>query len=79
VANDWASGGNIAPWIHVPASAALEPGFVIAHPNSGGSGHCGIVDYDGWGIAAGTLNVNRQSVMFLDGSSGLSKWSNDEN
>lgn len=44
-------------------------GWVIAHPNSLGSGHVGIVDFDGVGIAAGKKIVNRRFREWLDGSS----------
>ena len=33
--------------------------FVVGHYNPVDSGHCGIVDFDGWGIAAGANTVNR--------------------
>lgn len=71
VANHWAYGENIAPWISI--STEPEPGFVVAHPNPYGLGHCGIVDYDGWGICAGTEKVHRQYVEFLDGSCGFNR------
>ena len=44
-------------------------GWVIAHPNSLGSGHVGIVDFDGVGIAAGKKIVNRKYEDWLGGSS----------
>lgn len=36
-----------------------QPGFVWARANASGSGHCGIVAYDGRIISAGRNNVNR--------------------
>ncbi len=36
-------------------------------------GHVGIVDYDGYGIAAGQKEVNRRYYLFLDGSCGYNK------
>ena len=34
------------------------------------TGHCGIVDYDGFAIAAGQYEVNRKYPQFLDGTCG---------
>ncbi len=70
-ANDWAMGRGLGDWIHLAAGESIEPGQVIGHPNPGGRGHCGIVDYDGWGIAAGEYFVNRMYFDFLDGTSGF--------
>lgn len=36
-----------------------QPGWVIAYPRSPGSGHLGILDYDGRGIGAGNEDVNK--------------------
>lgn len=49
-----------------------EPGYVVGHPASVGSGHVGIVDFDGEGVAAGRTEVNRRCDWFLDGTSGFS-------
>jgi len=42
----------------------------VAHPAATGSGHCGIVDYDGVGIAAGVNDVNKLYLYWFDGTSG---------
>ena len=48
------------------------------HPSiSLGSGHVGVVDYDGEGIAAGTEKVSRW-YDFLDGTSGFNQYTGDE-
>ena len=67
-ANDWA-GGTVVGWDVVPENDYPQPGYIIAHPNPSGSGHCGIVDYDGEGIAAGTSTVNRRYSGWADGTS----------
>jgi hypothetical protein len=77
-ANDWATGTGLGDWHHLLGGEVIEPGLVVGHPNLGGSGHCGIVDYDGWGIAAGIAEVNRKYIGFLDGSSGFNSRSNQE-
>ena len=51
-----------------------QPGFIVAHPSSIGSGHVGIVDYNGRGVAAGQNEVNKMSDDFLDGTSGFRKY-----
>ena len=51
-----------------------QPGFIVAHPAALGSGHCGIMDFDGHAIAAGKGNVNRRYEDWLDGTSGFSKY-----
>ena len=53
-------------------------GYVVGHPASPGSGHVGIVDFDGEAIAAGRLNVNRQYGEWLDGTSGYRRYINEE-
>lgn len=61
-ANQW-SGADTKPipgWTLLPRETYPQPGFVIARSNSG-SGHCGIIDYDGAWISAGALNVNRNA------------------
>ena len=79
IANDWANGGNLGDWDHLSSASCLEPGLVIGHPNQNDSGHCGIVDFDGWPIAAGEHVVNRKFSAFLDGTSGLNRWRHREN
>jgi len=62
VANQWAGvqPGNITGWTLLPQNTPPQPGFVVAHPSAvtgaatAGMGHCGILDYDGVGIAAGS-------------------------
>ena len=71
VANEWAVGDVlIRGWSHLGLAAWPEPGLIVAHPAAVGSGHVGIVDYDGEGIAAGERTVNRRYTNFLDGSCG---------
>ncbi|MCG3148484.1 MAG: hypothetical protein PCFJNLEI_01928 [Verrucomicrobiae bacterium] len=60
-ANQWAGTENLdwfgqaVHWALFPTINFPQPGFVIAHPKLGfGHGHCGVVDYDGPGIGAGT-------------------------
>jgi hypothetical protein len=52
----------IQGWPILPASEDPQPGWIIAHPNSTDSGHCGIIDYDGEGVGSGsdsgTVNKN---------------------
>ncbi len=62
---------DIDNWVLLPSSAYPQPGFIIGHPAASGSGHCGIVDYDGRGIGAGENTVNKNYYQFLDGTSGL--------
>ena len=60
LANEWATGHIFIPgWRHLDDSEFVQPGFVVGHYNPVDSGHCGIVDFDGWGIAAGANTVNR--------------------
>ena len=52
-----------------------QPGFIVAHPASDGSGHVGIVDYDGVGISAGSVGiVHRKYKFYSDGTSGLRRY-----
>ena len=75
LANDWATGSVIiSGWSHL-STEYPEPGWIVGHPNATGSGHCGIVDYDGFGIAAGRTEVNRKDPRFFDGSCGYNKTS----
>lgn len=76
LANDWASGGiSIPGWQHL-STTYPQPGWIVDHPASG-SGHCGIVDYDGYAIAAGLNEVNRKDDRFLDGTCGYNKKSGE--
>ena len=59
-ANQWAGtdrtgyfGGESMDNWSAAFSGTPQPGYVIAHPMSTGSGHCGIIDYNGWPISAG--------------------------
>jgi hypothetical protein len=66
-ANQWAGTDpkNIPNWTLLPANALPQPGFVVSDPNSLGSGHCGVLDYDGWGIGAGvTYHVSKRYPFF---------------
>ena len=64
----------ISHWV-LEDSAYPQPGFVIAHPSSFGSGHVGVVDYDGIGIGAGySGTVNKQFNKFYDGTSGFRRY-----
>lgn len=53
----------IQGWKLLPASAFPQPGYIIAKPSAKtmprGPGHCGIVDYDGASIAAGSGFVHK--------------------
>ncbi|MCL2104770.1 MAG: hypothetical protein FWH21_06925, partial [Kiritimatiellaeota bacterium] len=50
----------ITGWPLFSAGTFPQPGYVAANPVEGGAGHCGIVDYDGLGIAAGQHIVHRR-------------------
>ena len=78
VANDWANGTGITGWQFLGRNIFVQPGYVIGHPASVGSGHCGIVDFDGLAIAAGEHFVNRQYEYWLDGTSGFHKYNVQE-
>ena len=65
LANEWAGGAEISGWIHTASSEYVQPGWVVVHPSVSGSGHIGIVDFDGAGIAAGTFIVNRAYDGFI--------------
>ena len=66
VANQWAgtqkeedgSVKSIPDW-NISGSYP-QPGWIVAFPRKSGSGHVGILDYDGVGIAAGTYEVNKR-------------------
>lgn len=75
LANEWANGNvSIAGWQYLGNVIWPEPGFVVGHPASVGSGHVGIVDFDGEGIGAGQEIVHRRYIDFLDGTSGFNKY-----
>jgi len=57
-------------WPLLPVPLYPQPGLIVAHPAATGSGHCGIVDYDGVGIAAGVNDVNKLYLYWFDGTSG---------
>ncbi len=60
----------IAAWELLTAGTYPQPGFIIAHPQYEGTGHCAIIDYDGGGIGAGTSGtVNKNYPFFYDGTS----------
>ena len=73
LANDWATGSPISGWVFLGTGSDPEPGWICGHPSSGPHGHVGIVDYDGYCIAAGTHEVNRRYNDFLDGACGYNK------
>lgn len=74
LANDWAMGSDIPGWTFLGTGIDPEPGWICGHPEPDGIGHAGIVDYDGYGIAAGVSEVNRRFFQFLDGSCGYNKY-----
>ena len=67
IANDWARGTGLGDWRHL-GGVYPEPGFVVGRYNPKGSGHCGIVDYDGWTISARENGVGRNAKKMLDGT-----------
>ena len=73
LANDWANGESIAGWTFLGTGIDPEPGWICGHPSPNPHGHVGIVDYDGYCVAAGKYEVNRKFEDFLDGTSGYSK------
>ena len=77
-ANDWASGAEIENWQHMSNDGFIQPGYVVGHP-AARHGHCGIVDFDGWVIAAGKYNVNRKYDEWHDGTSGYNKLRREQN
>jgi hypothetical protein len=81
VANEWAgiADTGIKPgfpqyifnWVLLPTNALPQPGWIIAHPQPGDSGHCAIHDYDGIGVGAGSdsSQVTKNYNQFFDGTS----------
>jgi len=68
LANEWAlESASIIFWVYL-GDAYPEPGFIAARPSGAGSGHCGIVDYDGWTICARLHGVGRKAERMLDGT-----------
>ena len=72
VANQWA---GFAPpvdfqgWPLLPENTFPQPGYVVAHGAPGNTmGHCGILDYDGGGIAAGDSYGVSKLYIFLQSS-----------
>ncbi|MCX6936557.1 MAG: hypothetical protein NTU80_01460 [Verrucomicrobia bacterium] len=85
LANEWAGFEDtsiwpgdptfIEGWPIMPPDTRPQPGWIIAHPKSGDSGHCAITDYDGEGIGAGTSGtVNKKYDDFWDGTSRLRRY-----
>jgi hypothetical protein len=63
---------HIENWPILSSSTRPQPGWIIAHPNEGDSGHVAITDYDGEGIGAGSSGtVNKLFFQFWDGTSRL--------
>ncbi|MEI6607897.1 MAG: hypothetical protein WCP35_21555, partial [Verrucomicrobiota bacterium] len=63
-ANQWAgteNDGKIIPnWTLLDTTELPQPGFIVAFPRIGTSGHVGILDYDGVGIGAGGEKVSKR-------------------
>ncbi len=60
LANEWGDVSfAIQGWECVADPCFPQPGYVSSEPANSGSGHLGIVDFDGKGISAGKDNVNR--------------------
>jgi hypothetical protein len=64
---------HIEGWPLLPPLTAPQPGWIIAHPDLQDAGHCGIMDYDGEGIGAGSTSggVTKKFLEFWDGTSRL--------
>jgi hypothetical protein len=54
----------IPNWRILPAETKPQPGFIIAYPTLP-TGHVGVVDYDGTGIAAGSSGTVNKNHPFL--------------
>ena len=71
-ANQWAntqveSDGTkkaIPNWTLLGVSDKPQPGWIVAFPRAGTSGHVGILDYDGVGIGAGTSIVSKRFEFY---------------
>jgi len=68
----------IAGWTYLGRDVYPEPGFIAGHPAQT-TGHCGIVDYDGWTISARPDGIGRMSTSMLDGTCGYNKPKEDNN
>lgn len=77
LANDWSGNADTSNWERITENIYIQPGFVVGHPAFLGSGHCGILDFDGAGIAAGEFIVNRRYKKWLDGTSGFRRYTNE--
>ncbi len=77
LANDWSGNVDITNWERITEDIYIQPGFVVGHPAFSGPGHCGILDFDGVGIAAGEFIVNRRYKKWLDGTSGFRRYTNE--
>ena len=75
-ANDWANGDAIQHWQHLGRDCFIQPGYVMGHP-AGRHGHCGVVDFDGVGISAGSRMVRRTVTPWDDGTTGFNKLGGD--
>ncbi|MCQ2394023.1 MAG: hypothetical protein MJ249_07015, partial [Kiritimatiellae bacterium] len=80
LANDWANGDVVIQgWEFLGRDVYPEPGFVVGFPNAQGSGHVGIVDYDGWTISARPFAVTRYARKMLDSRCGYNRPTEEEN
>ena len=77
-ANEWANGNvEIVGWRYLGRLIWPEPGFMVGHPATVGSGHVGVTDFDGEGIGAGEFMVHRRYEQFLDGTSGFNQYTGE--
>ena len=84
-ANQWAGEDDTSLWLGFQAeidgwtmpdvAAKPQPGMIIAWPRGGGSGHVGILDYDGGGISAeaSTRRVGKKADFLGDPTSRMRK------
>ncbi len=65
LANQWAGTDtkHIPNWTLLPRETYPQPGWVIARGVTGGTGHTGIIGYDGAWVGAGKYNVNRNADL----------------
>lgn len=69
--NDHIPTTNIFRWGLLARSTNPQPGYIVADSHPGDAGHCGIIDYDGGGIGAGTSGtVNKNWDFYGDAQSG---------